>query len=139
MKQSLRLEEAAQFLLCIGGLIAMDVPWWAYVLLLIGPDIGMIGYLMNTRIGAATYNVFHHKGIAIALILVGFLLIPEGSIPSPEAMAWPTMAAGVILFGHASMDRTLGYGLKYSDAFKHTHLGWIGKGEAASGEPQVGK
>ena len=24
------------------------------------------------------------------------------------------------------MDRMFGYGLKYDDAFKHTHLGWIG-------------
>jgi hypothetical protein len=24
------------------------------------------------------------------------------------------------------MDRIFGYGLKYPDAFQHTHLGWIG-------------
>lgn len=27
------------------------------------------------------------------------------------------------------MDRIFGYGLKYSDDFKHTHLGMIGKKE----------
>jgi hypothetical protein len=27
------------------------------------------------------------------------------------------------------MDRMLGYGLKFSDGFQHTHLGWIGKGQ----------
>ena len=31
--------------------------------------------------------------------------------------------AGLILFGHASMDRIMGYGLKYFTGFKHTHLG----------------
>jgi hypothetical protein len=31
------------------------------------------------------------------------------------------------LLGHSSFDRVLGYGLKYDDDFKHTHLGWIGK------------
>jgi hypothetical protein len=33
--------------------------------------------------------------------------------------------AGVILFGHSSMDRIFGYGLKYSDSFQHTHLGML--------------
>jgi hypothetical protein len=35
--------------------------------------------------------------------------------------------AGIVLFGHASMDRMLGYGLKTSEGFKYTHLGIIGK------------
>jgi hypothetical protein len=34
---------------------------------------------------------------------------------------------GLILFGHSSMDRALGYGLKYPDSFQNTHLGIIGK------------
>jgi hypothetical protein len=39
----------------------------------------------------------------------------------------PLQLAGLILFGHSSMDRVMGYGLKYPDAFQHTHLGMIGK------------
>ncbi len=27
---------------------------------------------------------------------------------------------------NASLDRLFGFGLKYPDQFKHTHLGWIG-------------
>nr|WP_317129543.1 DUF4260 family protein [Aequorivita sinensis] len=34
---------------------------------------------------------------------------------------------GVILFSHAAVDRIFGSGLKYSDNFKNTHLGKIGK------------
>jgi hypothetical protein len=33
---------------------------------------------------------------------------------------------GVILFGHSAMDRIFGYGLKFDDDFKNTHLGRIG-------------
>jgi len=33
---------------------------------------------------------------------------------------------GIILFSHASMDRIMGYGLKYDKGFKYTHLGEIG-------------
>ncbi|BEV02788.1 hypothetical protein CRDW_01620 [Chryseobacterium gambrini] len=35
--------------------------------------------------------------------------------------------AGIILFAHSAMDRIFGYGLKFEDNFKHTHLGSIGK------------
>jgi hypothetical protein len=34
---------------------------------------------------------------------------------------------GLILLGHSSLDRVFGYGLKYADSFRHTHLGWIGR------------
>ena len=37
------------------------------------------------------------------------------------------LLAGIVLFGHASMDRLFGYGLKFSDSFHHTHLGKIGR------------
>jgi hypothetical protein len=33
---------------------------------------------------------------------------------------------GVIMFSHAAFDRLLGYGLKYEEGFKFTHLGAIG-------------
>jgi hypothetical protein len=38
--------------------------------------------------------------------------------------------AGLVMLGHSSLDRALGYGLKYPDAFQHTHLGTIGRAPA---------
>jgi hypothetical protein len=35
-------------------------------------------------------------------------------------------ALALVWFAHIGMDRALGYGLKYDDAFTHTHLGIIG-------------
>ena len=32
------------------------------------------------------------------------------------------LLAGVLLFSHINLDRMLGYGLKYPDNFKNTHL-----------------
>ena len=127
MKTLLRLEEFAQFLACLLLLVMNAVPWWAYLLLLLGPDIGMLGYLVNTRVGAITYNLFHHKGIAL---LVAALAL--GSDLLNLALATPGLGHGlllttIILYGHSSMDRALGYGLKFGDHFQHTHLGWIGK------------
>jgi hypothetical protein len=40
--------------------------------------------------------------------------------------------AALVLYGHSSMDRMLGYGLKYADDFKHTHLGWLGKSKQSA-------
>jgi len=115
MKNILKLEELAMFLTSIYVLYLHEVPWWAYLLLGLGPDIGMIGYVINPRIGAFTYNLFHHKGIAIAVGLLGLVLGSD-----------VILLAGVVLFGHSSMDRIFGYGLKLTDAFKNTHLGRIG-------------
>jgi len=38
-----------------------------------------------------------------------------------------TLAIGVFISVFTALDRVLGYGMKYPDAFKHTHLGTIGE------------
>ena len=86
------------------------------MLILIAPDISFIGYTAGNKIGAVCYNLFHHKGIAIAIFLTGFILKDE-----------LIQIVGIILFGHSSMYRMLGYGLKLNQGFKYTHLGTIGK------------
>ncbi len=128
MKTLLKLEEAAQFLACLLLLVMNGVPWWTYLLLVLGPDIGMLGYLVNTRVGAITYNLFHHKGIALLLFACGLysghLFKDLSGLPFDYGHLF---IAALILFGHASMDRMFGYGLKFGDHFQHTHLGWIGR------------
>ena len=131
MKNLLRLEELAQFLLCLVVLIASDVSWWVYLLLLIGPDIGMLGYLINTRVGAFSYNILHHKGVA--LLLFGLLTMLANISNAPDTIG-EAMLVSLILYGHASLDRIFGYGLKFRDSFQHTHLGWIGKGKGMEQE-----
>jgi Domain of unknown function (DUF4260) len=116
MKSILKLEELVMFFISVYVLYYFDAAWWLYLLLLLGPDISMLGYLAGDKIGAWSYNLFHHKGIAIALIAAGFMIDNDALI-----------IIGVILFGHASMDRVAGYGLKYENGFKFTHLGEIGK------------
>lgn len=115
MKNLLKLEELGQFLLGIFLFNQLDYPWWIFPALLLLPDISMLGYIVNTRIGAVLYNLFHHKLIGILILLIGF---------------WQDISLlsliGVILFSHSAMDRIFGYGLKFPDDFKHTHLGWIG-------------
>lgn len=116
MKTILKLEELGMLIGCIILLVHFDVPWWYFVLLTIGPDISMLGYLASNKIGAWCYNLFHHKGIAFLVGMAGYLFNSELLI-----------LTGIVLFGHSSMDRLAGYGLKYENGFKFTHLGEIGK------------
>lgn len=112
MKSILKLEELFQFILGIYLFSTLSYAWWWFLALILLPDIGMLGYLINTKIGAITYNVFHHKGLAIVIFLVGIYFEIE-----------VVQLIGIILFSHASLDRIFGYGLKYTDNFKNTHLG----------------
>ncbi len=80
------------------------------------PDISIAAYLAGPRVGAVIYNVVHHHAVSIGLYLLGFYF----NLPVLQL-------AGVVLLGHSSMDRLLGYGLKHFDSFQNTHLGVIGK------------
>jgi hypothetical protein len=116
MKSILRLEELAIFLFSIFLFDQLHFAWWWFIILILVPDVSMVGYLVNNKAGAFCYNLAHHKGIALAIYVAGYYLHNEA-----------LQLAGIILFGHSSMDRMMGYGLKYETGFAFTHLGTIGK------------
>lgn len=116
MKNIIKLEEAAITLVSIYFLSKynLGLSVWIWIPLFLSPDISMLGYLVGTRVGAITYNLFHHRGIALVLAAAGYYLHND-----------LLTAIGILLFAHSSFDRMMGYGLKFSDSFKHTHLGWL--------------
>lgn len=116
MQNTLKLEELFMFGITIFLFSRMDFAWWWYPVLLFAPDLSMIGYLGGTQLGALTYNFVHHKALGVSVYAIGVI----SANPALQL-------AGLILFGHSSMDRVLGYGLKYPDSFQHTHLGMIGQ------------
>lgn len=115
-KNTIRLEELAMCAACFYGLYFLNAEWWFYLLLLLGPDISMFGYLAGNTIGAYSYNLFHHKAIAVLVFIAGVSFDLHYLV-----------LTGIVLFGHASMDRFFSYGLKSTEGFKYTHLGLIGK------------
>ena len=119
MKKLLQSEEFAQLALAIIGLYfaPVHVAWWLWPVLFLAPDLSMLGYMVNTRFGALTYNLAHHKLVAGAILLLGWFTNQP-----------IILTTGLLLWAHSSFDRIMGYGLKYSDSFQHTHLGMIGKG-----------
>lgn len=111
MKKMIQSEEVMIFALSIYLFSLLNQPWWLFLVLLLVPDIFMLGYIIDTKIGAIIYNIGHHRGISVAIFLLGMVL--QLNVVS---------LIGVILFAHSSMDRIFGYGLKFSDAFTHTHM-----------------
>jgi len=116
MKNLLKIEEAMMLALAIFLNSLLPYPGWYFWAWFLAPDVGFIGYAVNTRVGAFTYNLLHHKGLAIACYITGVYFAID-----------PLQFAGLVLFGHSSFDRILGYGLKYPDSFQNTHLGPIGR------------
>jgi Domain of unknown function (DUF4260) len=84
--------------------------WGLFALLFLVPDVAMLGYLRGPRFGAAVYNLGHSTIGPLALCVLGW-------VASPLALA-----LGLIWLAHVGFDRLAGYGLKYGDAFNHTHL-----------------
>jgi hypothetical protein len=87
-----------------------------FAVLFLTPDLSMLGYLINRRVGAWMYNFGHSyltpAAVALLGIVMGIKMLP------PIALIWAA---------HIGFDRLVGYGLKYADAFGATHLGWKGK------------
>ena len=85
--------------------------WLAFALLLLTPDLVMLGYLWNIRTGTILYNLGHtYTG---PLLLSGLSLLTGSDMGLQASLIW---------LAHIGMDRTVGYGLKYPDSFKETHL-----------------
>jgi hypothetical protein len=115
-KTVLRLEGAAMLAASVLFYAEHGRSWLLFALLLLVPDVGMVGYVAGSRLGATTYNLLHTVVGPAALLVIG--LLTDDTLSSAIAMIW---------IAHIGMDRALGYGLKYGDSFGHTHLGTIGR------------
>ena len=89
--------------------------WWLFVLFIV-VDASAFGYLQNAKAGALTYNIGHSL-IGPTIVLALFIL---------QGQEWELFVA-LIWFFHIFVDRALGYGLKHTEGFGHTHLGKVGK------------
>ena len=78
--------------------------WLTFAELFLAPDLIFAAYLFGPRIGATGYNAVHSTVGPLLLACTGQF----------------TFAA--IWLAHIGFDRALGFGLKYPDAFRHTHL-----------------
>jgi hypothetical protein len=122
-----RLEGGAVAALAMAATIVISPGmWWFPLALFLAFDLSMVGYARSTALGAALYNVVHTY--VWPAVLGGLALLVNPSVPA--ATRWLALVALAWAF-HVGVDRALGYGLKLPDAFTHTHLGRIGRPDAA--------
>jgi hypothetical protein len=107
----LHLEGAALLVLSILLYQHTRASWWQFLILFMAPDVSILGYLVNARVGAVTYNAIHTY---IGPILLAMYLI---AALRPELLSF-----AVIWLAHIGFDRMLGFGLKYQNGFRDTHL-----------------
>ncbi|HTK39916.1 MAG TPA: DUF4260 domain-containing protein [Patescibacteria group bacterium] len=88
-----------------------DIGWYWLPVVFFAFDLSMVGYLINTRIGALTYNAGHSL-VGPGLLAIAYILTLN------EVVLFITT---VWLF-HIFVDRTFGFGLKHATSFQHTHL-----------------
>lgn len=111
-----RLEGGVLLVLSLLVYRKLGGPWLWYIVLILAPDLFMLGYLGGTRVGAALYNLGHIWLLPGILAAVG--IIGGASFAVDVAVIW---------VGHIGGDRLLGYGLKLPTGFQDTHLGRIGR------------
>jgi hypothetical protein len=110
-KHILHIEGAAVFVAALIAYQRNNGSWLMFALLFLVPDVSMIGYAVNTRVGAITYNAIHtYIG---PLALGGYSIFIGKHLPLLLALVW---------IAHIGFDRGLGFGLKYPSRFKDTHL-----------------
>ena len=113
---AVRLEWAAIAVAALAFYAMAGFSWWLFAVLILAPDVSMLGYLAGPRVGAIAYNALHILIVPLLLTLAGYAIA--------NSMA---MAIGLIWIIHIAVDRALGYGLKLSTGFQDTHLGRIGR------------
>lgn len=64
----LKVEGAAILGATIWAYSRLGQSWWTFGALLLVPDLGMVGYASNTRLGAALYNSVHTETPPILLL-----------------------------------------------------------------------
>jgi hypothetical protein len=107
----LRIEGLAVLVGALAVYVSLDGPLWLLAVLALAPDLSMVGYLAGPKVGSRIYNLFHTYTPPLALGAVGVWI--GSTLPVLVAAVWT---------GHIGADRLVGYGLKYEDDFKHTHL-----------------
>lgn len=109
--QMVRIENGFALAMSFYIYIQLDFPIWLFFVLLLVPDITMIGYVINNKIGANIYN-FGHSFILPILLALGYLSFSKDYL----------LIIFIIWLSHIFMDRLFGFGLKYQDSFNKTHI-----------------
>lgn len=111
MKIIVKLENVLVLFICLFIHFTFGYSFWIFLIFLLTPDISGLGYLINNKVGSISYNLFHTYILPLLILLI-YLLVKEAII----------LQIALIWLSHISMDRALGYGLKYANSHKETTI-----------------
>ena len=120
----LRLEGLAAAALSAVFYARTGASWWLFAALWLAPDLSLLGYLAGPHWGARIYNAIHAY-VTPATLAVSALLLHSANLV-PIALIW---------INHIGVDRMLGFGLKYQEGSRFTHLGGLGNPRAGAPSP----
>lgn len=124
LKLLLRAEGLAIFLASVLLYSTLGGSWWMFAAFILVPDISFAAYLISPKIGAIGYNAMHSMIGPLLLGSIGWWIDQDATMHILRDICTFT---ALIWLAHIGFDRAVGYGLKYANAFKDTHLGTIGK------------
>jgi len=107
-----RLEGAAMLAAFATAYAHLDFSWATFWIWFFLPDLPMLIYIVDARVGAYAYNTTHCYVWPALLALVAITTGSSGA--EQAALIWAC---------HIANDRMLGWGLKYDADFFHTDLG----------------
>lgn len=108
----LHLEGLVLFLVCLYLYYLTQASWALFILLFFIPDFAVLGYVKrDKKIGAIIYNSVHNYVLSVFLMVIGLYTTYQIFYP-----------LGIILTAHISLDRFMGFGLRYTDVFRITHI-----------------
>ncbi|MEV4713458.1 DUF4260 domain-containing protein [Micromonospora sp. NPDC049374] len=124
--QTQRIEGVAVAAFAVVVTVAVGYAWWWLLALFLIFDLSMVGYLRGPHVGAFCYNLGHSYALPA---LLGAIAVAAAAFREP--IDWLGILAIAWVF-HIAVDRALGYGLKTTEGFEHTHLGRIGKAKRSA-------
>lgn len=109
----LRLEAALLLLASLFAYSALHGRWMLFAALFLVPDLSLLGYLARKHksFAAGLYNAVHNYAGPLVL---GFFAWKGHSLMLGQGF--------LIWVAHIAVDRFLGFGLKYPQAFRTTHI-----------------
>lgn len=105
----LRIESFFIFLSGIFFYHQFNMSWQFFFIIFFIPDISILAYFINKKIGALFYNLTHNYIFPIILLILFY----DNTLLLSLAFIWIT---------HIGFDRMLGFGLKSTQGFYYTHL-----------------
>lgn len=111
VNQIVRVENGMAFAISFYIYIQLGFPIWLFFVLLLVPDMTMIGYALNEKVGATVYNFGHNFTLPLLLTFFSFYFSNDY-----------LLLISIIWMAHIFMDRLFGFGLKYQESFKKTHI-----------------